>query len=264
MSDPEAAPLMAVDIGNSRIKLGVFSQVSDPGTLPLPERILRLSTHSWEPVEIALWLAPRKPQEFQWLLGSVHQGTTDSLQKWLDDEIHPEGSRVLKYDDLPITIDLKQPAAVGIDRLLAAVAANRTRPPDRSAVVIDVGTVITVDVVSIEGKFCGGAILPGVEMSAKALHDYTDQLPDLGMSELDEPPPALGTSTDEAITSGLYWGAVGAIRALIQQLNKEMSAEPYVVLTGGAAKQVADLLEASATYEEHLVLAGLAITAGSL
>ena len=101
-------------------------------------------------------------------------------------------------------------------------------------------------------------------MSAKALHDYTDKLPDLGIAELDDPPPALGTSTDEAIASGLYWGAVGAIQALIRQLNKEMSAEPYVVLTGGAAEQVADLLEVSAAYQKHLVLAGMALTAERL
>ena len=68
---------------------------------------------------------------------------------------------------------------------------------------------------------------------------------------------------DEAIASGLYWGAVGAIRALIQQLNKDMTAEPFVVLTGGAAKQVADLLEIPAVYEEHLVLAGLVIAASA-
>ena len=260
MTDTDSLPLMAVDIGNSRIKLGVFQETGISDDVPQPTRTLQLSTPTWEPVEIALWLAPHKPQDFNWLCATVHQAAADKMQAWLADEVGPGSARILKNDDVPITVNVDQPAAVGIDRLLAAVAANRLRPPDRPAVVIDLGTAITVDVVSREGNFCGGAILPGVEMSAMALHEYTDRLPQSAMSELDEPPPALGTSTDEAITSGLYWGAVGAIRALIKQLNKDMPAQPFAILTGGAARGVADLLEVPARYEEHLVLSGMAIT----
>ncbi|MDH3719577.1 MAG: type III pantothenate kinase [Planctomycetota bacterium] len=267
MTETTPLPLMTVDIGNSRIKLGEFtapdefSAPGDGGDLPQPTRTLQMSTPTWEPVEIALWLAPQKPRDFQWLCASVHQAAADKMQAWLADEVGTGSVRVLQNDDLPITVDVEHPEAVGIDRLLAAVAANRLRPPECPAVVIDLGTAITVDVVSREGKFCGGAILPGVEMSAKALHEYTDRLPQSEMSELDEPPPALGSSTDEAITSGLYWGAVGAIRALIGQLNKDMPVQPLAILTGGAARRVADLLEVPARYEEHLVLAGMAITA---
>ena len=65
--------------------------------------------------------------------------------------------------------------------LLAAVAANRIRTADRPAVIVDLGTAITVDLVSSDGAFQGGAILPGIEMSARALHDYTDLLPRIEM-----------------------------------------------------------------------------------
>ena len=92
------------------------------------------------------------------------------------------------------------------------------RPPGRPAVVIDVGTAITVDLVSAEGAFLGGAILPGIAMSARALHEFTDLLPLVDMSELAAPPPALGDSTEAAMRSGLFWGAVGAVRQLIEQL----------------------------------------------
>ncbi len=264
MSQTTPLPLIAVDIGNSRIKLGEFPTRTADGGLPQPTRTLQLSTPTWEPVEIALWLAPQKPKDFQWLCGSVNQVAADKMRAWLADEAGSGSVRFLENDQLPVAVNVENRNAVGIDRLLAAVAANRLRPPDCPAVVIDVGTAITVDVVSREGVFCGGAILPGVEMSAKALHEYTDRLPQSKMSELGEPPPALGTSTDEAITSGLYWGAVGAIRALIQQLNQDMPVPPLAILTGGAARRVADLLEVPARYEEHLILSGIALTAAKL
>ncbi len=85
--------------------------------------------------------------------------------------------------------------------------------------MIDVGSSVAVDLVSAEGAFEGGAILPGIAMSARALHDYTDLLPQIPMSELGVPPAALGTATIPALRSGLYWGAVGAMRELIARLS---------------------------------------------
>jgi type III pantothenate kinase len=107
---------------------------------------------------------------------------------------------------------------VGIDRLLDAVAANRLRHPAAPAVVVDVGTAITVDLVAADGSFQGGAILPGIAMSARALHAFTDLLPLVDVRELSSPPPPLGTSTVAALQSGLFWGAVGAIRQLLEIL----------------------------------------------
>ena len=97
---------------------------------------------------------------------------------------------------------------VGIDRLVDAVAVNRLREPGRAAVIVDVGTAITVDLVAADGAFLGGSILPGLAMSARAMHEFTDLLPLVDVSELSEPPPALGTATEEAMRSGLFWGTV--------------------------------------------------------
>ena len=79
-------------------------------------------------------------------------------------------------------------------------------------------------------------------MSARALHEFTDLLPLIETEELDEPPPALGRCTKEAMRSGLYWGAVGAVRELIAELGRHAGAEPEVFLTGGAGRAVAELL----------------------
>jgi type III pantothenate kinase len=149
---------------------------------------------------------------------------------------------------------------VGIDRLAGAVAANRLREAQRPAIVVDLGTAITVDLVNPQGVFLGGAILPGIGMSARALYEFTDLLPLLDLRVLREPPPALGKSTTDAMQSGIYWGAVGGVRELIARLNAD-SAPAQVFLTGGAAPAVAALLAPDAHYIPHLVLGGIALTA---
>ncbi len=100
------------------------------------------------------------------------------------------------------------------------------------------GTAITVDLVSADGAFLGGAILPGIAMSARALHEFTDLLPLVDLAELAAPPPALGTETEAALRAGLFWGAVGGVRELMGQLAGPE--RPQVILTGGASAAVAE------------------------
>ena len=142
------------------------------------------------------------------------------------------------------------------------MAVNRLRDAGRPAVIVDVGTAITVDLVSADGAFLGGAILPGIAMSARALHEFTDLLPLVDVSELAAPPPALGTATVAAIRAGLFWGAVGGLRELIGQLAG--AERPEVILTGGASPAVAELLGQSARLVPHLTLAGIALAAAAV
>jgi len=121
---------------------------------------------------------------------------------------------------------------------------------------------ITIDLVSADGAFCGGAILPGIEMAARAMHEFTDLLPLIEMSELDDPPPALGTSTAAAMRSGLYWLAVGAVRELTARLSTDPARPPDVFLTGGAGPALAEAIGGTARLVPHLTLAGIALTAG--
>ena len=100
-------------------------------------------------------------------------------------------------------------------------------------------------------------------MSARALHDYTDLLPQIEMCELSEPPEPLGKATEPAMRSGLYWGAVGAVRELTSRMMVDPSVEPEIFVTGGAGPVVAKLLSQSAHHVPHLTLAGIALTAES-
>jgi type III pantothenate kinase len=98
--------------------------------------------------------------------------------------------------------------------------------------VVDLGTAITVDCVSSDGVFLGGAILPGMRMQARALHEGTAKLPEV---ELAEPEGVFGADTVEAIRSGIVVGVRGAVRTLVEAYASELNQWPIVVTTGGDA-----------------------------
>ncbi len=304
--------LIAVDVGNSQIKLGLFGAISGNAAEGVayrePDATLKLNGRLPEFDRLAVWLqseamqnalapgqtpdaAQRRilPSTLHWQIGSVNRPAASRLIDWLREHRPDDSIRLLDSGDLPLVVKLPRPDLVGIDRLLDAVATNRLRTPGRAAVVVDVGSAITVDLLDAAGAFCGGAILPGIAMSARALHEFTDLLPPIDMAELNEPPPALGSATVAAIRSGLFWGAVGSIRQLIEQLTVEqltveqLTSEQLtgeglppvssddtgtvplrtadIFLTGGAGPVVAQLLGSTAQYVPHLTLAGIALAA---
>jgi type III pantothenate kinase len=257
MADTNSFPLMAVDVGNSRIKFGDFEHpLADP--LPHPQRAFAVEL-DWTLADLE-GLLPRDPASYSWRIASVNRPAAARLIEWLRERQVPR-ILPLKHTDLPLEIHVPRPDQVGLDRLANVVAANRLRVAGQPAIVIDLGSAITVDLVSPAGAFSGGAILPGITISSKALHEFTDLLP---LVEVTEPPDALGTSTLAAIRSGLYWGMVGAVRELVARMS-EGSLAPQIFLTGGAAPRFANILtlqgEGTPQFVPHLTLSGIALTA---
>jgi len=256
-------PLVAVDVGNNRIKCGFFSHGSEE-TLPEPQWA-EAFVHPGDGLDRLVALLPSvSPQAVSWWIGSVNRPGATRLIEWIRTRRPCDSVRLLAAGDLPLRVALPRPDMVGIDRLLDAVAANQLRSPNHAAVVVDVGSAITVDLVSGEGEFLGGAILPGIAMSARALHTFTDLLPLIDMAELAAPPPALGTATEAAMRSGLFWGAVGSIRQLIAELAQDQIDRTDVFLTGGAGPTVATLLGRTTRHVPHLTLSGIAVAARAL
>jgi len=268
--------LIAVDIGNTRLKFGWFQpdQPPLPGELPQPVATLVLGPDQIGASLLSRWLDEQRITAAHWQICSVQRELAGSLMAWLGESRPADTLQQLTHQDLPLRVALDAPERVGLDRLAAAVAANWIRDPSRPAIVVDLGTAITVDLVTAEGAFAGGSILPGVVLGAKALYEFTDALPLVEFDAQDSPPAALGRSTIEAMRSGLYWGAVGAIRELVARLvSNNGTREPLadspgassadVILSGGAAKLVAGALGPPARVAPHLVLAGLALAADS-
>jgi type III pantothenate kinase len=271
-------------VGNARTKFGLFRAAPAGSGLPKPEKTLRLDNAGPLPARLAKWVAgivaeraelpsPAAPlraptkgrsgkgdHRLRWYVASVNRPAAGRLVDWLRAYRGGDPLVLLAAGDLPLEVRVPRPDMVGVDRLLDALAANRLREPGRPAVVVDVGSAITVDLVSADGAFLGGAIMPGIAMSARAMHEFTDLLPWIDAAELRKPPAALGTGTEPAMRSGLYWGAVGGVRQLIEQLAP--GEQPQVFLTGGAGPAVARRLGRSGQHVPHLTLAGIALAAG--
>jgi len=132
-----------------------------------------------------------------------------------------------------LKIRYKNPAEVGADRIAGAVGAA-ARYPEQDVIIVDLGTATTVEAVSAQREYLGGAIVPGVLVSMNALEQNTARLPKV---EIVRPERTCGRSTVESIQSGLYWGHVGMIREIRDRLVRECfeGRNPVVVGTGGFA-----------------------------
>jgi type III pantothenate kinase len=165
----------------------------------------------------------------------------------------------------PLKVELPEPQKAGIDRLLNAVAANAVRKPHQPALIVDSGTATTVDAVGSEGAFLGGAILPGFDLCARALHHYTALLPLIPLEELSESvPESIGTNTRAAMQSGLFWGQVGAVKEVLAQASQSLeSVFPLILITGGGGALLMRELP-NARWLPHLSLQGLALVVESI
>jgi type III pantothenate kinase len=177
----------------------------------------------------------------------------------------PHLTNVAFAAQLPLRVDLAQPDHVGIDRLLDGVAANRLRAGNEPAIVVDAGTATTVNLVAATGVFVGGAILPGLELAARSLHQYTALLPLVDVQLLRQNPvDTVGKDTRAAIGSGIWFGQIGAIRELVSQMSTEARVAPLVLVTGGNGRALSQALGNGFRFEPHLALRALAYVAETL
>lgn len=150
---------------------------------------------------------------------------------------------------LPIKNMYSTPSTLGPDRLAAAVAASDLFP-ERSCMIFDFGTALTVDFLSDKGEFLGGNISPGLRTRFKALNHYTQQLPLLENPEEVNP---LGRTTSEAIESGVVLGLIFEVEGYIGRYPDHI-----YIFTGGDAIYFAEKLKSSIFVVYNLVLMGLA------
>jgi len=148
----------------------------------------------------------------------------------------------------------ENPLEVGADRIVAAVAAfDKFGGP---CIVVDFGTATTFDAVSAKGEYLGGAIAPGILISAEALASRTAKLPRI---EIVPPRKAIGRTTVASMQAGIYFGYVGLVNNIIAEVRKELGPEAKVVATGGFAAEIAPAIPAIDSVEPQLVLQGLRI-----
>ncbi|HNT27095.1 MAG TPA: type III pantothenate kinase [bacterium] len=155
-----------------------------------------------------------------------------------------------------ITVAVDSPQEVGADRIVNAAAAIARHPG--GALIVDSGTAITIDAVSPDHRYLGGAIMPGMLISIEALAARTAKLPRV---HLDRPERAVGRSTAGGIQSGVYYGFAGMVDRVIEEMAAELDFTPRVIATGGLAGGLAAVSRRIEEYDRDLTLYGLDLIA---
>ncbi len=153
---------------------------------------------------------------------------------------------------MPILYD--NPKEVGADRIVNAVAAFEKYRC--SLIIVDFGTATTFDLISSRGEYLGGAIAPGVGISAEALFERASKLPRV---EFTRPPQVVAKNTVNSMQAGIFFGYVGLVDGLVSRMKQESREEPKVVATGGLAGLIAPASESIEEVEPFLTLEGLRI-----
>ena len=158
----------------------------------------------------------------------------------------------------PIALDVPDPRTVGADRVLNAIAAHAAHGGD--LIVIDFGTATTFDVVDFNGAYKGGIIAPGINLSLDALVAAAAKLPRIAIAAPADD-SVVGTTTEEQMLIGVYWGYVAMIEGLTKRLRDQIGRPAKVVATGGLAALFDKRTEVFDAVEPDLTITGLAMLA---
>ncbi len=244
--------LLAIDIGNSNVVLGVF----DGDQLSHCWRVATLKERTEDEYAVLLHdlfeLSGVSSADIRAVtICSVVPPLNDCFQKmsWTYFHLDPFFVDPASQDLLPIRY--KPVSDVGADRVVNAVAAVRMF--GAPAVVVDFGTATTFDAISGQGEYVGGIIAPGIRISAEALFARTAKLPRV---EIKKPVRIIGDCTVASVQSGIYLGYVGLVEGILGRMKNELG-EPVTIATGGLAELISAELEQIDRVEENLTMYGL-------
>lgn len=269
LSGRQSETLLLADVGNSRIKLAV---VADRGLdaggsrvgVPTVRQRLEIDNRGLRTNLLRQWLAVAAPGPAVILVASVHDAAAGALEMALAEESatgrRPLRQRRIGFADLPCQPAVAEPHRVGIDRLAAGAAAAVVKPQGSGVIVVDCGTAATVDMIAANGRFLGGAILPGPTLMARALAQGTSKLPEVRTLEHADPPAMPGGNTRDAIAAGIGWGIRGAIAELVARSRLALGPSTPVLLTGGWSGAILPALPGAIEMPD-LVLVGIALAA---
>lgn len=247
--DPDA-PVIVIDIGNS--SMGIATWHEDRIKTPL-----HIATDDTEAVEESFRAqceASSDKLPTAVVIGSVVPKRLSDcraiVKKMFDQNALVVGDTI----ELPIDVGVRDAKAIGVDRVCAAAAAFKQLQTACS--IVDFGTAVTVDLVDDDGVLLGGAILPGLDVQCRALHEHTACLPEV----TPEIPELLyGRDTTEAIRTGVCRGLAGAVRGLVEGYATSLNRWPNVVATGGGIELMAPVCDFVDLFVPDLTLRGVGL-----
>lgn len=245
--------LLAIDIGNTEITLGIFTDEKLRATWHIATVINRRAD---EYASLLLNLLPDQGLDKSEIKDAVLCSVVPPLMATFTDLLR----RYFEVEPLVVGVGVKtgvrirmdNPREVGADRIVNAAAAHHLY--GGPVIIIDLGTATTFDIVSREGDYIGGVIAPGITMGAEALSTRTAVLPQV---ELIAPKRTIGSNTIAAIQSGLIFGYVGLIEGVVARIQKELEEKTSVVATGGYAELIARETKIIERVNPDLTLIGL-------
>jgi type III pantothenate kinase len=236
---------LAVDIGNTRTKLGVFDRHTPVDQVVWSAEAL---------ADLPTWAAERGVERV--LVSSVAATDLASLLLGFQ-KAGLAAYELTAITPLPFENTYRTPHTLGKDRL-AAVAGAQVLASGCDCVVIDCGTCIKYEALSADGRYFGGNIAPGLYMRTQAMQHFTARLP---VVPLAVPTEAIGFDTQTALQNGAFRGALLEMEGFVRLFEQKMKTTPRVVLTGGDAEWVAQQTDLpwlqAALVEPNLVLIGL-------
>lgn len=229
--------LLAIDVGNTSTSFGVFSDSK------LTKRF-EVKTS-----DLKGYKRYKVYSHFEVVVSSVVPLADAIIEKVFPQAVFIDANQVSKKG---LTIKIK--GDIGADRAVNAYAARELY--GKPIIVVDFGTATTFDIISRRGEYVGGAISPGIEISADALAEKTAKLPRI---KIDKPKKLIGNSTIEAMKSGIVHGYCCLVKGMITRFKQEVGGDPIVVGTGGFAKFISKYTKGIDIIDADLTLKGLCL-----
>lgn len=240
--------LLAIDIGNSSIKFGVFNRENLVSRFAIPSADFSTADEIYS--QISNQISVIKISEI--VVSSVVPKISELVRELGEKFLDCAPFFVDHTLDFGLKIKYEPPENLGIDRLVAAFAAAETY--GKPCIVCDFGTATTIDAVNSASEYLGGVIAPGIDTLGEALFLKTAKLPRV---ELAQPPRVIGNSTVSAIQSGIFFGYIGLTEEILRRMIAELGEKPCVVATGGLARLIAENCDLIDLTDENLMLEGL-------
>ena len=251
--------LLAIDIGNTNIVLGVF----DGSRLVHSWRLATLRERTAD--ELGVFVTQFFDHQ-QLTVGAIDAIVLSSVVPPLTGTVMLMAQRYFKISPLVVdatiptgmAVRYEHPADVGADRIVNGVAAYEAygRAAHRPVIVVDFGTATTFDAISAEGEYLGGVICPGIQISADALFQRAAKLPRI---DVRKPADVIGRTTVGSMQSGLFFGYVDMVEGLVRRIRRELGGSAICVATGGLAEVIAPETDAIEHVSPDLTLDGLRI-----
>jgi len=251
--------LLALDVGNTNTVLGLYRL---DGEKPELAAHWRVTTHRSQTVDeygvlfVNLFemhgLAPKQVHHI--IIASVVPPVDSTLRRVCETYFQVDPMFVEPGIKTGMKMLIDNPTELGADRIADCIAAyDRYGGP---CIVVDFGTATKFEVISAKGEYLGGAIAPGLGLSADALFSRAARL---SRVDIKRPPKVIGTNTVGHLQSGLYFGYIGLVDGIIERILKELGGEqkPRIIATGGLARMVSEDSRYITETDEFLTIEGL-------